>query len=70
MKFIVAVLAGMFGATSALAADLPAPVYTKAPVYVDPGYNWTGFYLGTLASNYSSHVTDNVLRFGVSYNFR
>jgi outer membrane immunogenic protein len=46
MKFIVAVLAGLFGANSALAADLPAPVYTKAPVYVDPGYNWTGFYLG------------------------
>jgi outer membrane immunogenic protein len=46
MKFIVAVLAGLFGATSALAADLAAPVYTKAPVYVDPGYNWTGFYLG------------------------
>jgi hypothetical protein len=37
MKFIVAVLAGLFGATSAL---------------------------------YSSHVTDNVLRFGVNYNFR
>ena len=46
MKFIVAVLAGLFGVTSALAADLPAPVYTKAPVFVDPGYNWTGFYLG------------------------
>jgi outer membrane immunogenic protein len=46
MKFTVAVLAGLFSATSALAADLPAPVYTKAPVYVDPGYNWTGFYLG------------------------
>ena len=46
MKFIVAALAGLFGATSALAADLPAPVYTKAPVYVHPGYNWTGFYVG------------------------
>jgi outer membrane immunogenic protein len=33
-------------ATSALAADLPAKVYTKAPVYVDPGYNWSGFYIG------------------------
>jgi outer membrane immunogenic protein len=34
--------------TSALAADLaPAPrTYAKAPVYVDPGYNWTGFYVG------------------------
>jgi outer membrane immunogenic protein len=33
-------------ATSAFAADLPARTYTKAPVYVDPGYNWTGFYVG------------------------
>jgi outer membrane immunogenic protein len=35
-------------ATGALAAYLPkpAPTYTKAPVYVDPGYNWTGFYVG------------------------
>ena len=35
-------------ATGALAADLSAkaPVYTKAPVYVDPGFDWTGFYVG------------------------
>jgi outer membrane immunogenic protein len=33
-------------ATGAFAADLPARTYTKAPVYVDPGYNWTGFYVG------------------------
>ncbi len=46
MKLIVAALAGLFAATSALAADLPARVYTKAPVFVDPGYNWSGFYLG------------------------
>ena len=46
MKFSVAVLVGLFGATSAMAADLPARVYTKAPVFVDPGYNWSGFYLG------------------------
>jgi outer membrane immunogenic protein len=34
--------------TGAFAADLPpkAPVYAKAPVYVDPGYDWTGFYIG------------------------
>jgi outer membrane immunogenic protein len=32
--------------TSALAADLAPRPYTKAPVYVDPGYNWTGFYVG------------------------
>ncbi|WP_298259274.1 outer membrane protein [Bradyrhizobium sp.] len=35
-------------ATGALAADLPAkaPVYTKAPAYVEPIYDWTGFYVG------------------------
>ena len=35
------------GATvPALAADLPARTYTKAPVYAAPIYNWTGFYIG------------------------
>jgi outer membrane immunogenic protein len=33
-------------ATSALAADLPARTYTKAPVYVEPVFDWTGFYVG------------------------
>ena len=33
-------------ATGALAADLPARTYTKAPVYVEPVYDWTGFYVG------------------------
>jgi outer membrane immunogenic protein len=41
----IAVVASLL-ATSALAADLPARTYTKAPVYVDPGYSWTGFYVG------------------------
>jgi outer membrane immunogenic protein len=45
------ILFGMLGiaslvTTSALAADLPARAYTKAPVYVEPGYDWTGFYIG------------------------
>ena len=31
---------------NALAADLPARTYTKAPVVVSPAYNWTGFYVG------------------------
>jgi outer membrane immunogenic protein len=46
MRLVVAALAALFGVTSALAADLPAPIYRKAPVVVDPGYDWTGFYLG------------------------
>jgi outer membrane immunogenic protein len=42
----VIAVASLGAATSAFAADLPAKVYTKAPVMVDPGYNWTGFYAG------------------------
>lgn len=33
-------------ATGAMAADLSAPVYTKAPPPVAAVYNWTGFYIG------------------------
>jgi outer membrane immunogenic protein len=41
----IAAVTSLF-ATSAFAADLPARTYTKAPVYVEPVYDWTGFYLG------------------------
>jgi outer membrane immunogenic protein len=35
------------GAVPASAADMAARPYTKAPVMaVDPGYNWSGFYVG------------------------
>jgi outer membrane immunogenic protein len=42
-------------ATPALAADLPAKVYTKAPVAVAPIYNWSGFYIGLNGGGGSSH---------------
>src|SRR5580698_3619224 len=48
-KFLLATVALVaLGATApALAADLAArPVYTKAPAYASPIYNWTGFYVG------------------------
>ena len=32
-----------FGATSAFAADLPAPAPIPPPAYLPPVYNWTGF---------------------------
>ncbi len=46
-NFISAAVAigAIFGIGAASAADLPARVYTKAPM-VDPIYNWTGFYIG------------------------
>ncbi|MEW6767793.1 MAG: outer membrane beta-barrel protein [Pseudomonadota bacterium] len=46
-KFLLATAALVaFGSASAVAADLPARTYTKAPAYVAPVYNWTGFYVG------------------------
>jgi outer membrane immunogenic protein len=45
---LAAVASTSIAATSAMAADLAVkqPVYTKAPAYVEPMYNWTGFYVG------------------------
>src|SRR5260370_41037059 len=48
-KFLLVTVALVaLGATvPALAADLAArPAYTKAPAYMAPIYNWTGFYIG------------------------
>ena len=48
-KFLLATVAlAALGATApALGADMGArPYYNKAPAYVGPLYNWTGFYLG------------------------
>ena len=42
-------------AVPALAADLPARVYTKAPAVVSPIYNWSGFYIGINGGGGSSH---------------
>ena len=47
-KFLLGTVALVaLGTASAVAADLPARTYTKAPVYAPaPIYNWTGFYAG------------------------
>ncbi|MCB1414154.1 MAG: porin family protein, partial [Xanthobacteraceae bacterium] len=48
-KFLLGTVALIaLGATApALAADMAARPYTKAPAYVPaPVYNWTGFYIG------------------------
>jgi outer membrane immunogenic protein len=46
MKKLVVALTAMAAFTgSALAADLGARPYTKAPVPMAPVYNWTGFYI-------------------------
>ncbi|THD71137.1 MAG: porin family protein [Bradyrhizobium sp.] len=47
-KLLIGTAALMAFAAPALAADLPARTYSKAPVYTPPEaiYNWTGFYIG------------------------
>jgi len=48
-KFLLGTAAFMaLGTASAVAADLPARTYSKAPpvAYAAPIYNWTGIYLG------------------------
>lgn len=52
MNRIVVGMAMSLLATAASAADLAPKPYVKAPLLVDPGYNWTGFYAG-LNAGYS-----------------
>jgi outer membrane immunogenic protein len=43
---LAAVSVAALAVTSASAADLAARPYTKAPAYVNPLYDWSGFYVG------------------------
>jgi outer membrane immunogenic protein len=61
MKFVLAAAAiAALAVTSASAADLPARSYTKAPAYVAPVYNWTGFYVGAFVGGTFGTRTDTV----------
>jgi outer membrane immunogenic protein len=52
------VVCAIIGVSAASAADLSAPVYTKAPAVVAPPvYNWAGFYVGLNGGGGSSHET-------------
>jgi outer membrane immunogenic protein len=55
-------------ATPALAADLPAKVYTKAPAVVPVIYNWGGFYIGANAGyGWSNRCIDVTAINGVGF---
>lgn len=64
MKRIFIGIAGIASllTTGALAADLAPRPYTKAPVIVDPGYDWTGVYAG-LNIGYSWGRSSSTLSF-------
>src|SRR5277367_884891 len=57
MKKLLLTAVGLvaLGAAPALAADLPARTYTKAPPMIAPIYNWGGFYVGLNGGGGSSH---------------
>jgi opacity protein-like surface antigen len=67
-KIILATVLAGLGSTSALAADLGARTYTKAPVMAEAAYNWTGFYIGgdIGAANPSHDFTSNFMQNGTT----
>ncbi len=57
------------GTASAVAADLPARTYTKAPVYAAPVYNWTGIYVGAhIGAGFGSNNSLNIPGFTTGSN--
>jgi outer membrane immunogenic protein len=60
-KAVVATIALVASAIApALAADLPARTYTKAPAVVAPVYDWSGFYIGLNGGGASSRECYNL----------
>jgi outer membrane immunogenic protein len=54
-KFLLGLIGAIAAVAPAAAADLPARAYTKAPAYIDPASNWTGFYVGLNAGGAWGH---------------
>src|SRR5258708_6792133 len=58
----VSAFAEIVGISSASAGDLSARPYAKAPIIVDPGYNWSGFYIGgNVGYSWGRERTDGTL---------
>ena len=66
MKKILLTTVGLaaLGMAPAIAADLPARTYTKAPAAVAPLYNWTGFYIGAMGGFGKEDTSDFALSGG------
>src|SRR5260370_28729327 len=55
-RFLLVALVALGATVPALAADLAARRYTKAPPYAAPIYNWTGFYIcGLIRGRFQRH---------------
>src|SRR6266481_100594 len=66
MKKILMTTVGLvaLGLAPAVAADLAARTYTKAPAAVSPLYNWTGFYIGAMGGYGKEDTSDFALSGG------
>jgi outer membrane immunogenic protein len=58
-KLLIATAISLALATVASAADLPPPIFTKAPVSA-PAWSWTGFYVGANVGGGFGRDTDTV----------
>ena len=66
-KFLLGTVALVAFAAPAMAADLGARTYTKAPAYAPaPIYNWTGFYIGGHVGG--AFVADDSIAAGLTAN--
>jgi len=55
MLLVTASLVALVAAAPAVAADLPARTYTKAPALLQAAYDWSGFYIGLNGGGATSH---------------
>ena len=66
----VALAAVVLGAGAANAADLPARMHTKAPIYTKAApvevFSWTGFYVGANLGIGSAHASSNIMTIDTS----
>jgi outer membrane immunogenic protein len=66
MKKLLLVTASLvaLGVAPAVAADLPARTYTKAPPMVQAAYDWSGFYIGINGGGAIAHTTWDLVGIG------
>src|SRR5579859_2375360 len=55
LLLVTASLVALGAAAPAMAADLAARPYTKAPAMLEAAYNWSGFYVGLNGGGGTSH---------------
>lgn len=64
LMLVTASLVALGAAAPAVAADLAARPYTKAPPIVQAAYDWSGFYIGVNGGGGTSHTSWDLVGFG------